>query len=285
MSRPAAAGERFATDAAEVASLRDHLTAFVAEYVDGAGATEVVVNMSGGVDSTVAATLAVEALGEENVYGLLLPCNLGTAAEQQDALVVAESLGIEYSTLQLQPLLNQFLDQISSEVETRGERIALGNVTARFRMVCAYFVANVRSSLVLGTTNRTEWLLGYFTKHGDGGTDFLPLGDLYKVEVRALARELGVPDDIVEKPATAGLWAGQTDRDELGVEYDTVDRVLRALVDREWSVDRVAAELAVDHDTVADIVATVRQTRHKRRPKPTPSSGPVADRSMPSHRR
>jgi NAD+ synthase len=254
----------FVTDGDDLERLREALTRFVRASVEGADANGVVVNMSGGIDSTVTATLAVDALGPDRVYGLVLPSNLGAEANTVDAIATADSLGIDYSRVQLLPLMTQFLDRMAPAVDPRNERTALGNVTARLRMTCAYFVANGRSSLVVGTTNRAEALLGYFTKHGDGGADLLPLGDLYKTQVRALARALDVTAHIVEKPSTAGLWTGQTDEDDLGASYATIEAVLHALVDRGWGVERIAAELDVSLSTVERFDRAHRESHHKR---------------------
>ncbi|MFC6725506.1 NAD+ synthase, partial [Halobium palmae] len=205
---------------------RDRIAAFVREAVDSSGADGVVVPMSGGVDSTLTAMLATEALGSSRVFGLLLPCNLSDDSANHDAQVIAEALGVEYREIHLRPLLDRFEDLVGPAVEPEDRRRAIGNVLARLRMTSAYYVANATNRLVLGTTNRTEWLLGYFTKHGDGGADLRPLAELYKTQLYALAYRMGVPRRIIEKPPTAGLWSGQTDEADLGASYETVDAVL-----------------------------------------------------------
>ncbi|EFW91560.1 NAD+ synthetase [Haladaptatus paucihalophilus DX253] len=258
------------TDEENVAATYRQLTLFIEEYVERSDANGVVVGMSGGVDSTLAASLAVDALGPDRVFGLLLPCNLTAEAGSHDALTVAEALGIDYREIHLQPLVRCFEDLLVGD-EDRDERIrALGNATARLRMTCLYYAANTRSKLVLGTGNRSERLLGYFTKHGDGGCDLLPLANLYKTEVRALARHVGLPCRIVEKPSTAGLWAEQTDEDELGASYDRIDAVLHYVVDRRYRAETVAEELDIPIETVWEIVNGHVETHHKRRHPATP---------------
>lgn len=264
-------GERFAGDEGSAEALHGDLTAFVGEVVAEAGADGVVVNLGGGVDSTVAATLAVDALGADRVYGLSLPCNLGTEAARRDDLAVTNALGIDHGDIHIQPLLDAFVDRVTPGFETSDESVALGNVTARLRMACAYFVANTTSRLVLGTGNRTELLLGYFTKYGDGGVDLLPLGDLYGTEVRTLARYLGVPEFIVEKPPTAGLRAGRSDEADLGAPCGTIDRVLHRLVDHDLGIDRVASDLGLDRELVRRIAWRHATSRHKRARPPTPA--------------
>ncbi|MGA9400076.1 MAG: NAD+ synthase [Haladaptatus sp.] len=253
------------TDEKNVSATYQQLTLFIEEYVERSGAEGVVVGMSGGVDSTLAAYLAVEALGSDRVFGLLLPCNLSAEAGSHDALTVAEALDIDYEEIHLQPLIRGFEELISGDAE-RDDRVqALGNAIARLRMTSTYYAANTQSKLVLGTGNRSEQLLGYFTKHGDGGCDLLPLANLYKTEVRALARHVGLPRRIVEKPSTAGLWAEQTDKEELGASYERIDAVLHYVVDRRYRAETVAEELDIPIETVWEVVNRHLETHHKRR--------------------
>ncbi len=263
----------------EEADVQRMIETFVRDRVDGAGADGVIVALSGGLDSTVTATLAVEALGTSRVYGLILPCNLGAEAATHDARTIADGLGIDHTTVHLQPLLDRFVDQVTPALQTRDEAVALGNVIARFRMVCAYFMANTTSRIVLGTTNKTELLLGHFTKHGDGGADAFPIGDLYKTQVRDLARHLAVPEFVIEQPPTAGLWAGQTDEAELGAPYDTIDRILGPYVEDGLDVDHLESTLEVDSEVVSGVVARYEASHHKREGIATPGLNP----SSPDH--
>lgn len=279
----------------DVETIEEECTSFVGSVVEAAGADGVVVALSGGIDSTTAASVAVEALGPESVYGLVIPADASDDANVRDAQEAAFELGISFRTVDVQPVVDALTESMSQEywlrqmaalsfgssdsvrlcdpIEERdGYTEAVGNATARARMMATYFEANLRGRLVLGTGNRTELSLGYFTKYGDGGVDLLPLGDLYKTEVRRLAEHLGVPEAIVEKPPTAGLWAGQTDADELGAPYETIDAVLRKLVDEGCGVQRTAAELGVDPELVAEYEAMYREAAHKRDVPPTPGT-------------
>ena len=260
---------------------RDRVRSFIADRVDAAGAEGVVVNMSGGLDSTVTAALAVEALGADRVYGLILPCNKIGAPHARDAEALAEALGIEHDTIHLQPLFAQFGAVTPDRFDLHDEPVRSGNAVARLRMAVAYLAANATGSLVCGTANRSELLLGYLTKHGDGAADLLPLGHLYKTDVRALATKLEVPEFVVEKPPSAGFLPGQRDADDLGAPYEVVDPVLHLGVDRgldpESVVERIAgtdADTAVDVDRelVAELLARHRATAHKRLPPPTPDA-------------
>lgn len=257
-------------ETADPSAARERIATFVADYVDRANADGVVVNLSGGLDSTVTATLAVEALGADSVYGLVLPSSKLGGAGARDAEAVADLLGIDYDTLQVQPLLAQLADVAPSCVELHGDPVLRGNLVARLRMALAYLVANDSGRLVAGTTNRSELLLGYFTKYGDGAADLLPLGDRYKTEVGELAEELEVPEFVVEKPPTAGFWPGQTDERDLGVPYETIDAVLALHVEAGLDRPAVRAELDADPAAVDRIFDHYEATGHKRAFPPTP---------------
>lgn len=250
---------------------RERVRTFVEASVATADADGVVVNMSGGLDSTVTAALAVEALGADRVYGLILPCNKIGAHHARDAEALADALGIEHDTVHLHSLFAQLGAVAPDRFDLHDEPILSGNAVARLRMTLAYLAANAMNRLVCGTANRSELLLGYFTKHGDGGADVHPIGHLYKTEVRALAAELDVPEFVVEKPPTAGFLPGQRDADDLGAPYDVIDRVLRLGVDRGLDAATIAERLSgedadteVDEDTVDDLLARHRATDHKR---------------------
>lgn len=263
-------GDGFVTSPSELELVREEIASFIEEAVTSANRTGAVVAMSGGIDSTLTAALAVDALGSDRVLGLGLPCRKLDAAHAMDARTLADGLGIEYREANLRPLLDAFEDTVAPEISTNGTKRAVGNVVARLRMTCAYYAANARSLLVLGTGNRSELLLGYFTKYGDGGADLYPIGDLYKTEVRALAQQVGLPRRIINKESTAGLWAGQTDRDDLGAPYETIDPLLRRVVDGGERVATAAEDLGVDEDTAREMAARYVDTVHKRDVPPTP---------------
>lgn len=260
----------FRTDEAEVAALRERLTGFVSRVVDEAGAEGVVVCMSGGVDSSLTAALCAGALGPERVVGLLLPCHKHEAPAA--ARRVADDLGVEAVELQMRPVLDAFEDAMAPAF---GEpsTLARGNALARLRMTAAYYAANRTGRLVAGTSNRTELLLGYCTKHGDAAADLRPLAPLYKTEVRALARDLGLPDAVVTKPSTDGFEPNATDEADLGAPYGLLDVVLRALVDRDLGVEGVASELGVSAERVREYAEMHVGSAHKRDPPPAPDLG------------
>lgn len=184
-----------------------------------------VIGLSGGIDSTVVAYLVAQAISPNQVYGLILPSQTNQPSDQSDAEVIAQKLGIHYETILIDPLVTCFKESTTFY----STPLTLGNLKARIRMSLLYGKANQVNGLVVGTGNKSELLSGYFTKYGDGGVDLLPLGDLYKTQVWKLAQELGVPNQIIDKPPTAGLWPGQTDEAELGLSYQTLDTILEAM--------------------------------------------------------
>jgi NAD+ synthase len=256
---------RFASD--ELQPVVDSMTTFIEDTVADAGATKAILGLSGGIDSTTVAHLAVEALGPEAVHAMVLPGRVSHAENMSDAERVAMELGIAYDVIEIQPFVDDLVEAVP---EVEDDQLAVGNTRARVRMVLNYLLANHEGGLVLGTGNRTEALVGYFTKHGDGAVDCNPLGRLYKQQVRQVARYLGVDEDLVTKTPTAGLWAGQTDEGELGIDYDTLDAILALHVDGEFSAGATARELSVDRETVERVDAMVDRSEHKRHRPPAP---------------
>lgn len=263
----------FLSSGDELETARSEIVDHVRHVVLDAKANGVVVGMSGGIDSTLTAALAVEALGNERVLGLGLPGTKADSVHATEARTIAEALGIEFQKIQLRPMLGVFEDVVAPAIDSSGDRIAVGNALSRLRMLCLYYAANTRGMLVLGTANRSELLLGYFTKYGDGAADLYPLGDLYKTEVRSLASHVGLPRRIITKTSTGGLWAGQTDRDELGVTYETADRLLRRMVDRGERVEAAAEAVGVPVEAAQRVATLYLDSFHKRTTPPMPGIG------------
>ncbi|RKD93491.1 NAD+ synthase [Halopiger aswanensis] len=252
---------------AELAQRREHITEFISEQVDAAGADGAVLGLSGGIDSTLTGYLTVEALGPETVHGLVLPAHVSSEGNMSDAERVAQELDIAYDVIEIEPIVDQLL---SAYPEAEGDREAVGNARARVRAVLNYLVANHESRLVVGTGNRSEAAVGYFTKYGDGAVDCHPIGNLYKGQVRQLARHVGVPEELAAKTATAELWADQTDEDELGISYETLDSILATHVDGPLSVAATARLLEVDEATVERVRTMYERSEHKRDVPPAP---------------
>ncbi|MFW9822393.1 MAG: NAD+ synthase [Candidatus Thorarchaeota archaeon] len=197
---------------------------WIRDYVKNANVDGIVVGLSGGIDSAVTATLSVKSIGKESVIGLGLPC-LSIPKDLNDARIVANFLGIRFIVIDLSSVFKEYLN-ITSKL-LKSAKIAEANLKARLRMISYYFVGqSLGKYLVGGTGNRTELAIGYFTKYGDGGVDFEPIGALYKCEVREIARRLNIPEQIITKPPSAGLWEGQTDEGEIGMTYDLLDEII-----------------------------------------------------------
>ena len=200
------------------------IAAWIAERVRQAGAKGVVVGLSGGVDSAVVLALSRRAVGEE-ALGVIMPCE-SPEQDAQDALELAAALDAKTATVELDQPYRELLGSLPE-----GSEMARANLKARLRMCTLYFLANTLNYLVAGTGNRSELVVGYFTKYGDGGCDILPIGGLLKGRVRELAGALGIPRKIIDKVPSAGLWAGQTDEGELGLSYQNLDEILGTLDD------------------------------------------------------
>lgn len=233
---------------------------FLAHQLEASGRSGVVLGLSGGVDSALVARLCVDALGSERVLALALPEGRG-GEDLADAWSYAKELGVAFRAVDIAPFAAAFERELKP---AKAARVARGNLRARARMVVLYYVANTEDRIVVGTGNKSEILTGYFTRWGDGGVDSLPIGDLYKTQVRAMARHLGVPERIVAKTPTAGLWPGQTDEGELGISYDELDRVLLG-IELQMEPEAIAEKSGVRLAEVRRIEALVAATAFKRR--------------------
>jgi NAD+ synthase len=230
------------------------ITDWLKDYAAQAGAVGYVVGLSGGIDSATTAALCRRAVGE-NVLGVLMPCH-SVPEDAEMARLVAQALGLGTVTVDLGPAYDALLAAMPSDTS----RMARANTKPRLRMATVYALAQTYGYLVAGTGNKSELLVGYFTKYGDGGVDVEPLGDLYKWQVRQLARELGVPQPVIDRPPSAGLWAGQTDEDEMGITYEELDATLAAIEAQETA--------DVRPDLLARVQRMISASAHKREMPP-----------------
>ena len=251
----------------ELDATAEHLSTFVADVVDDASAEGAVIGLSGGIDSTTVAYLAVDALGPDAVHGLVMPSVANSEENMSDAEWVAEELGIEYDVVEIQPIAERFFDAFPDAAD---DRMAAGNVYVRTRAVLNYFVANHENRVVLGTGNRAEAMAGYYTKYGDQAVDCNPIGNLYKQQVRQLAAHLGAPENLVTKTPSAEMWSGQTDEAEMGLDYDTLDAILALHIDGPLSTAATVRTLDVDEEQVERVVDLHERSAHKRRMPPAP---------------
>lgn len=241
---------------------------FIRNETHKAGVSGAVVGISGGIDSALTATLTVKALGKDKVLGIHLPeSGLTPIEDSEDAKALADWLGIEFRTIDISGIISAFMGAVP-ESESAG-RLCKGNLKARIRMSLLYFHANQMDRMVMGTGNKTEILLGYFTKYGDGGVDLEPIGGLYKTDVWELSRKLEIPEALITKKPSAGLWAGQTDEAELGISYIKVDKVLSMLEQKE-APETILSTLGVSAEQLNSIMKRIERSEHKRKAAPIP---------------
>ena len=245
-----------------------NIARFITNVVSEAKAEGVVLGLSGGIDSSVATTLCVKVLGKERVVGIFMPASFTPSEDQSDARSLAENLHISTFFAPMTPIVEKLLEAVPIKEK---RRVAVGNVLARMRMIVNYYIANSLNYLVAGTGDRSEILMGYFTKYGDGGADLLPIGHLYKTEVRELAAYLGLPPSLANKPSSPQLWDGQKATDEIPVDYPTLDRILRGLFDTNQSASDIAKTLNIQLDVVEAVQRAFQRSRHKRAILPMPS--------------
>lgn len=220
----------------------------------------VVIGLSGGLDSSTIAHICARFFKKNRILGLVMPSHTTSIEDVDDAVSVADKLDIEYEIIPIDGLIEPFTNICH---HYGNEKIANANLKARMRMTILYYHSNIMNRLVVGTGNRSELLVGYFTKYGDGGVDILPIGDLYKTQVIQLASYLGVPENIIKKVPTAGLWAGQTDEEELGIKYQLLDQILYFLVDKKFDEMKVASTLEIPPKEVSRIKRMIKSSKHK----------------------
>jgi len=238
----------------------DVIKSFISFRVNEAKAKGVVIGLSGGLDSAVTTKMCVEALGKEKVFCFLLPTENTPKEDTEDALEFAKSLGVKYRIINISGIVKK----IASTIHNKMKKKEMGNIHARTRMIVLYYFANKNNYLVVGSGNKTEILMGYFTKYGDGACDIMPLGDLYKTQVRELAKHLKIPEKIINKTPRAGLWKGQTDESELGIKYEILDQILYGM-EKGLKNNEIVKSVGVEISEVKRIKNIVNSTKHKRK--------------------
>lgn len=247
----------------------------IVRTVEQSNLSGAVIALSGGIDSSLVATLASRVV---DVYGLVLPDPTSSDPnDARDAIDLAKSLGLSYELIEI----DRIVEAVYASRPKLGPKectLAYANIKPRVRMIMNYFAANLDGRIVLGTGNKTELLMGYFTKYGDGGVDVLPIGDLYKTRVRQMARHVGVPEHIIAKPPSAGLWKGQTDEGEMGIDYGPLDKILYGTFDLGLSFGEIREETGVDEAAFTKVMERVKNNEHKRNMPPIASIDPVLKR-------
>jgi NAD+ synthase len=238
------------------------LCAFIKEGLSKFRYSKGIIGLSGGLDSSVCAFLAAKALGSKNVIGLILPYRKTFSEDVKDAQSVIRRLGIHSRLIDIAPMVDAYFSRFPTK-----DKVRIGNKMARERMSILYDFSAKQKALILGTSNKTELLIGYGTIHGDTACAINPLGDLYKTQIRELAAYLGVPEKILAKKPTAGLWPGQTDEGEIGLSYEEIDQILFQLVDNRQTPEAVAAA-GFARESIEKIVSLIRNSEFKRKMPP-----------------
>lgn len=234
------------------------LVAGIKNYFNKNNIKQAVIGLSGGIDSSLSAKLVADAIGKENLHGLIMPRKgLSSQENIDDAKELCKLIGIKHSVA----YINKFLEGFS-EIDWKQSKIAEMNAASRIRAVILYNYANTHNALVIGTSNKTEILLGYFTKYGDGAVDIEVIGELFKTDERELAKSLGIPKKIIDKTPTAELYHGQTDEEELGVSYEELDKVLKLYVGGK-NVEEII-DNGFDRKMVENVINRVKSNEHKR---------------------
>lgn len=244
-------------------SVETRIKRFIKDYIEKCGATGAVLGVSGGIDSCTTAALAALSLGGRKVLGITLPEEeTYNATDVQHAKMVAEKFGFKLETINISPTLKACFQSLP--IYNASDKLSKGNVKARIRMVYLYYYANKLKKIVCGSSDKSETMMGYFTKWGDVAADISPLMDIYKTQVRQLALHIGIPTEIVTKPSTPGLWSGHLAEEELGVKYETLDLILFGL-ERFMRTEEIAEQLNLSIKLVDGIKKRWLATEHKRR--------------------
>ncbi len=247
----------------ELPEVEKRIRRFIKEYVENAGADGIVLGLSGGIDSGTVAALSSLAIGGARVTGLMLPeKETYNSKDIEDAKFVAEKFGLKTQLCDITPVLECFYKAIP--VFDQADKLCKGNIKARTRMIYLYYYANKLNKIVCGSSDKSETMMGYFTKWGDAAADIAPLMDLYKTQVRKLAKHIGIPPELAEKPSTPALWPDQLAETELGIKYETLDLVLYGL-ERFMTTEEIAQQLSVEKALVEKVKARWLSVEHKRR--------------------
>jgi len=258
--------------------VEDYLGKFVEEELRGSGRKGYVIGLSGGVDSSTMLALAVRSVGEERVLALVMPDpEVTPRTDVEDAISLAKTLNVRYHVVNIAPIVDAYRGALPIYESEERDVVPLGNLRARIRMTLLYYYANKLDYLVLGTGDRSEILIGYYTKYGDGGVDIAPLAVLYKSQVRKLALHLGLPERIALKPSSPRLWRGHEAEKELGISYEHVDLVLHSKLDLGYAEEEIPEATGVPEAVVRRVLEMYRRSEHKRVGVKTPEVKPVVD--------
>ena len=241
---------------------------FIKTYVKNSGCKGVIIGLSGGIDSAVTAVLCKQALGKNKVRCFFMPDETTPKSDFKHQELLVKKFNLNCEVKNIGPIIKE----LEKHCVVKPDKYSLANMKARIRMALLFEYANMTKSLVCGTSNKSELLVGYFTKYGDGGVDIMPIGDLYKTQVWELARLLKIPEEIIKKPPTAGLWHDQTDEKELQMSYDQLDKILFCL-ERKFDIKKIVKETGASESDIKRIKQMRINTQHKRRNALIPKLG------------
>ena len=234
---------------------------FLSSYISKSPAKGLVIGLSGGLDSSVVLRLSVNAVGSSKVLGLVMPSDTTPSMDTDHAINLAKKLRIKYRVIDIRPVIRKF-----EEILPPPDKRARGNLMARIRMILLYYHAGINGYIVVGTSDKSELKIGYFSKFGDGAADIMPIADLYKTQVRSLARYLDIPTAIVEKKSSPRFWDNHLAEEELGMDYETIDQILHMLVDKKANLKDVTRKLGVSTSHVHKVKSMIEKSSHKRGP-------------------
>ena len=247
----------------DYASITETIEKFLSEQIEKQHAKGIILGLSGGIDSAVLAYICKRKL-KEKTLAIIMPDTSITPAETEDALKMISLTGIEHKLIDIKPIVNEYTMYLEPNKKSRG------NLRARVRTNILYYYANSKNYLVLGSSDKSEYLIGYFTKFGDGAADLTPIISLYKLQIREIAKYLGVPDNIISKKSSPHLWEDHEAEEELGVSYEEIDSILYCLVEKKLSVDETVKITQIDKSTIEKIHELNRNSEHKRLPAQKP---------------